>query len=101
MHLLGQPIAASFRLVHRLHQFLEGDLSRRMLEAVASGARADNCGDPMLAAGRNAPMSQKEAQHLLTRAPQHLHRRLPGAGKIAHGFVSVVWNRDWREFTRA
>jgi hypothetical protein len=53
---------------------------------------------PMLAARINAPMSQKD---LLTRAPQRLHRRLPGAGKIAHGFVSVVWNPDWREFTRA
>ena len=39
-------------------------------------------------------MSRKEAQHLLTRAPQCLHRRLPGAGKIVHGFVD--WIKDLR-----
>ena len=46
----------------------------------------------MLAVGIDAPVPQKEAQYLLPRAPQRLHRRLPGATKIAHGFMRVIGN---------
>lgn len=50
MHLLGQPIAASFRLVHRLHQFLYGDLSRGMLKSLRRKPEP-MLARPMLAAG--------------------------------------------------
>ena len=99
MHLLGQPVAARLRLVHRLHQLFEGDLARRMLEALRREPKPMFAG-PMRAIGIDASLSQKEARHLLARAPQRLHRHLPRAAKIAHHLVGVLRNPDRREFAR-
>ena len=100
LHLPGQPVAARLRLVHRLHKLLEGDLPRRMFEALSREPKA-MLARPMLAVGIDASVPQKEAQHLLTRTPQRLHRRLPGAAEIAHGFMCVVRNPNRRQLARA
>lgn len=99
LHLLGQAIATRLGLLHRLHEFFEGNLACGMFETLTGQPKAMLV-RPVDASGIDAPVPQKEAQHLLSRTPQRPHRHLPGATKIAHGFVRVVGNPNRREFTR-
>ena len=82
-----------------LHEFLEGDLPRRMIEAL-SGQPQAMFTRPMTAAGIDASMAQKKAQNLLAGSPHSLHCRLAGAAEIAHSFVGVVGNPNRRQFPR-
>jgi hypothetical protein len=98
--LLGQAIAASLRFGDRLNQLLEGDLARGRIKALRRKPQA-MFARPVAAAGVDAPVTKEKAQNLLGRATQRLHCSLPGAAKIAHGFVRVVGNPDRRQFARA
>jgi hypothetical protein len=64
LHLLCQAITPRLRFVRRLHQLLEGDLSRWVLETLRREPKP-MLARPMLAVGINASVSQKEAQQLL------------------------------------
>lgn len=96
---LASRSAARLRFLDGLQEFFEGDLPRRMLGSLRREPKPIFA-RPMPAVGINAPVPQQETQHLLLRASQRRHRRLPGVTKIAHRLMSVVRDPDWRQLSR-
>lgn len=88
------------RFLDGLHEFLESDLPRRVVEALRRKPQTMFAG-PMVAIGIDAPMAQEKTQNLLAGAPQGLHRRLTSATEITHGFMGVVGNPNRRQLPRA
>jgi len=46
----------------------------------------------------DAAMTEQKRQQLLARPPQRFHRTFASAHQLADGFVSNIWDPNWRQF---